>query len=378
MGEKVIFEVVVGTYEQFVLGYQFVKCEEGKKFNFSFANHSHQGTVKSLATCDKWLASSSSDETIRLYDMFTRKESGLLMEQNGTISCICFTPDASHLISASEDGSIAIFKTGSWQLEKVWNSAHKGSSVTFIAVHPTGKLALSLGKDLTLRTWNLVKGRPAYTTNLSRCKTQLEYIVWSPSGDYYAIPMNTTLELFSVNTGGVSQVFKFKSRVTCAIFLNDKVLCVGEDSGEVSGQCTETGLELWTITSGEKRVRGIAVYKKYLITGCSNGTVAAYKIPSPAETPSLITTINADCRITCLTIYTPHERKMKRETVHNEEMKTKGLNDTSNCLNDFKKGIVVSDIKSPTANGQDKSHSSVKCIPRDQNWDVKKIKRVKR
>lgn len=40
--------------------------------------------------------------------------------------------------------------------------------VTFIAVHPSGKLALSLGKDLTLRTWNLVKGRPAYTTNLSR------------------------------------------------------------------------------------------------------------------------------------------------------------------------------------------------------------------
>jgi len=41
-------------------------------------------------------------------------------------------------------------------------------AVSFLAVHPSGKLALSVGKDKTLRTWNLVKGRPAYTTNQSR------------------------------------------------------------------------------------------------------------------------------------------------------------------------------------------------------------------
>lgn len=40
--------------------------------------------------------------------------------------------------------------------------------VTCLAVHPSGKMALSVGKDHTLRTWNLVKGRPAYTTNLYR------------------------------------------------------------------------------------------------------------------------------------------------------------------------------------------------------------------
>lgn len=41
-------------------------------------------------------------------------------------------------------------------------------AVSFLACHPSGKLALSVGKDRTLRTWNLVKGRPAYTTNHSR------------------------------------------------------------------------------------------------------------------------------------------------------------------------------------------------------------------
>ena len=33
-------------------------------------------------------------------------------------------------------------------------------------VHPSGKLALSVGIDCTMRTWNLVTGRHAYITNI--------------------------------------------------------------------------------------------------------------------------------------------------------------------------------------------------------------------
>lgn len=42
------------------------------------------------------------------------------------------------------------------------------SAVTSLSVHPSGKLALSVGHDGTLRTWNLVKGRQAYATNLGK------------------------------------------------------------------------------------------------------------------------------------------------------------------------------------------------------------------
>jgi len=42
------------------------------------------------------------------------------------------------------------------------------SAVTSLSVHPSGKLALSVGYDAALRTWNLVKGRQAYTTNLGK------------------------------------------------------------------------------------------------------------------------------------------------------------------------------------------------------------------
>lgn len=42
------------------------------------------------------------------------------------------------------------------------------SGVNSIAIHPSSKLALTLGQNKTLRTWNLIKGRPAYISNLSR------------------------------------------------------------------------------------------------------------------------------------------------------------------------------------------------------------------
>lgn len=36
---------------------------------------------------------------------------------------------------------------------------HKGNGVVALSIHPSGRMALSLGKDKTLVTWDLMKGR---------------------------------------------------------------------------------------------------------------------------------------------------------------------------------------------------------------------------
>lgn len=40
------------------------------------------------------------------------------------------------------------------------------NTVNSIAMHPSGKLALSVSKDKTMRMWNLMKGRSAYIRKL--------------------------------------------------------------------------------------------------------------------------------------------------------------------------------------------------------------------
>ena len=44
---------------------------------------------------------------------------------------------------------------------------HRGA-VSAISVHPSGKMALSVGRDKTLRTWNLMTGKAAYITNIKQ------------------------------------------------------------------------------------------------------------------------------------------------------------------------------------------------------------------
>lgn len=49
----------------------------------TFACHSHRASVRSLAVGGAHLASGSTDETIRLYDVVNQVESGLLTHHNG-------------------------------------------------------------------------------------------------------------------------------------------------------------------------------------------------------------------------------------------------------------------------------------------------------
>jgi WD40 repeat protein len=49
----------------------------------SFADHSHRASIRSVCANGKFLASGSADETIHVYDMKARKESGILVYQNG-------------------------------------------------------------------------------------------------------------------------------------------------------------------------------------------------------------------------------------------------------------------------------------------------------
>ena len=58
------------------------------------------------------------------------------------------------MVTASEDSNVWIVKTSTWRLEKTLVK-HKGGVVD-VSIHPSGKMALSIGKDKKLVTWNLV------------------------------------------------------------------------------------------------------------------------------------------------------------------------------------------------------------------------------
>lgn len=54
----------------------------------TFATHSHVGSIRSVANGKNYLASGGADDSVYLYDLRYRLETGRLMHHNGTYNII--------------------------------------------------------------------------------------------------------------------------------------------------------------------------------------------------------------------------------------------------------------------------------------------------
>lgn len=307
------FEIIVGTYEQFVLGYTI--NGDDYQFRQTFATHSHLGSVRTVDGGRRYLASGGADDVICLYDMRHRRESGKLTHHNDTVNCVSFTPDSSHLLSCSGDGSVAVVRCGNWQLDKHWRDAHKGSCVNTLAVHPSGKLALTAGADGTLRTWNLVKGRQAYATNLTpRLKADAKHVTiikWSPRGERYVVAANRTLLLYSVRSATVERELLYESKVVCAEFLGEDFIVSGHEDGKVrtSGW---NGSKVSEMSAHEARVKCMAAHEDgFLVSASSCGQMKLWRIAGTKL--KLLNSGNCGARISCLSLMSRADWPAKKQ-----------------------------------------------------------------
>jgi len=83
----------------------------------------------------------------------------------GSITYLDF-PTRSHLVSASDDGTICLFHARDWAVLRILKG-HK-TRINCVAVHPSSKLALSVGKDRTLRMWDLMRGKGSASTKIGK------------------------------------------------------------------------------------------------------------------------------------------------------------------------------------------------------------------
>lgn len=98
-----------------------------------------------------------------MYDIKKRKEYGSLGgHHQGDILDIQFHDK--YMFSASEDHSICLWRTKDWEYIKTLKG-HKGK-VNSLAIHPTGKIALSVSSDRSVIVWNLMTAKKASMTKL--------------------------------------------------------------------------------------------------------------------------------------------------------------------------------------------------------------------
>ncbi|XP_075156609.1 p21-activated protein kinase-interacting protein 1-like [Haematobia irritans] len=299
-------EIIIGTYEEFLLGYKVEIKNDKPSLVQSFADRSHSGSIRCVAVKDQWIATGATDDRIFIYDMSTRKQAQILLSHDGTINSLAFTPDGTHLLSAADDGRLIATRLKTWFTDATWKKAHSGSPVTHVSCHPSGKLALSLGSDLVLRTWNLVKGRVAYKTNLKSRNTLgslPDCLTWSPTGDYFTLSGQRVVEFWSIKTADVVRTQKTKSKPICICWISDNACLVGQEDGNILWLTVDSESDKDNeIAAHNCRVKVMKVFKNTLVTSGSSGEIKLWQILENKCKIKEIASTNIGCRPTCMSL----------------------------------------------------------------------------
>ncbi|CAB3995035.1 p21-activated kinase-interacting 1-like [Paramuricea clavata] len=251
-----------------------------------------------------------------LFELKQRIELGCLTQQEGTITCLSFCNN-SHMLSGSEDGTICVWECKSWDCLKVLKGHRE--AVTSISVHPTGRLALSVSTDKSLRTWNLLTGRSAYVTNI---KQVANIVLWSPSGETYAVATRTQVIVYKVSTAALVYTIECTKTVLAMTFIDDNVLATGGEMQDIEIHDIQSERNVQSITGHETRIKGLASVKHHddtsdvtgvlLFSVSSDGVLKAWRFQNGKydDKPDLLCQFELNCRPTCITVF-PGKSKSK-------------------------------------------------------------------
>lgn len=283
--------------------------------------------MRAVASSGRYLASGGADDKVFIFDMLKRQEISLLNHQRGTVTTLAFTPDSSHLFVGDSSGAMIAYSTSTWEIHKSWPKAHKGNGIALIRIHPSGKLAITLGSELNMQLWNLIRGTCVNTTNL-KAIPELGRIVdcleWSPSGDFFAVSGAKVVQIWNTRSAVCERSFPVSSQPSCVTWVDEETLVIGLTSGHVlfrknSDDAPENETkeqEMYT-----KRVKGMSYQAPYLASICSDGEVALFQLDEEEfGTFVKITQTNVGCRPTCVTLLDKNSfGSMKPESGEDEE-----------------------------------------------------------
>ncbi|NEN90225.1 MAG: hypothetical protein F6K48_15425, partial [Okeania sp. SIO3H1] len=202
---------------------------------------------QTLASSGGYLASSSGDNTIKLWNLDTGEEIRTLQGHDNYVSSINFSPDSQTLASGSWDKTIKL-----WNLEtgeEIRTLQGHDGYVYSVSFSPDGQTLASGSFDKTIKLWNLETGEEIRT--LQGHTSIVFNVSFSPDGQTLASSSNNTIKLWNLETGKVIRTLQGHTEVVTSISFSPDGQTLVSGSGDAASNGGDNTIKLWNLETGE-------------------------------------------------------------------------------------------------------------------------------
>jgi WD40 repeat protein len=244
------------------------------------------------------IASSSADQTIRLWDVSTGKCLKVLKGHRGTVTKAIFSPDGRLLASSSYDQTIHLWDVVTGQIVQTLPACVTLS----LSFSPDGKKLAAGGFDETARVWDLETWQCEQIS-----KGHSSWVWWvaiAPTGNILATgSADGTVGLWDMTTGQCLHLLRAHQTWVWAIAFNPdgNILATGSSDGIIKFWDVKTGCCMATLTDHNFWVISVAFSPegKFFASGDGDGQIKIWDV----ETKQCIKTLRLERLYEATNIY---------------------------------------------------------------------------
>lgn len=239
----------------------------------------HGSWVTGVAVNAQLIASSSLDDTVKLWNLQTGELVASLTGHTRDVNTIAITPDGKTAISGSDDSTIRL-----WYLPNgapLRSLTGHSRDVSTLAVSPDGQLLASGSEDRTIRLWSLSNGAPLRT--MGGLAGMIRSIAFTPDGKHLVSGgLDHKVRLWNLQSGEQLRVLNahLGAVQSVTVSFDRKLIASGSKDKTVRIWNLETGALIRTLSGHSREVNAIAITpnSKVLVSGSNDTTLKLWNL----------------------------------------------------------------------------------------------------